>query len=130
MEKRVLAAIALSIAILFAFRYFEDRRAAEQARLRPPVASQVPPSPAPPAPAPAAPAPQQQAPVADLPAEEIVPGQKIVIESELYRAVLDNQGGVLTSWQLKQYKSAKGEIFDMVAAGHAEQRPYPASLDF
>jgi YidC/Oxa1 family membrane protein insertase len=130
MEKRVLAAIALSVAILFAFRYFEDRRAAEQARLRPPVASQVPTSPPPSAPAPAAPAPQQQAPIANLPAEEIVPEQKIVVESELYRAVLDNQGGVLTSWQLKQYKSAKGEVFDMIAAGHAEQRPYPASLIF
>jgi YidC/Oxa1 family membrane protein insertase len=130
MEKRVLAAIALSIAILFAFRYFEDRRVAEQARLKPPVASQVPPSPPPSAPAPPAPAPQQQAPVANLPAEEIVPEQRIVIESELYRAVLDNQGGVLTSWQLKQYKSAKGEIFDMVAASHAEQRPYPAALIF
>jgi len=129
MEKRVLAAIALSIAILFAFRYFEDRRAAEQARLRPPVRSQVPATPPlPSAPAPAAPARQEQAPVAKLPAEEIVPEQRVVIESKLYRAVLDNQGGVLTSWQLKQYKSAKGEAFDMVAASHAEQRRYPASL--
>jgi YidC/Oxa1 family membrane protein insertase len=130
MEKRVLAAIALSIAILLAFRYFEDRRAAEQARLRPPVASQVPPSPAPAPPAPAAAEPQPQTPVAELPAEETVPGQQIVIESELYRAVLDNQGGVLSSWQLKQYKSARGEVFDMVAAGRETPRPYPASLIF
>ena len=128
MEKRVLAAIALSIAVLLAFRYFEDRRAAEQSRLRPPAARQVPPSPAPAAPA--TPVPQPQPPVLDLPAEETVPGQQIVVESELYRAVLDNRGGVLTSWQLKQYKSAKGEIFEMVAAGQAEPRPYPATLIF
>jgi len=128
MEKRVLAAIALSIAILLAFRYFEDRRAAEPARLTPPAASQVPP-PATPAPE-AQPVAEPQPPIAELPAEETVPEQQIVIESGLYRAVLNNGGGVLTSWQLKQYKSAKQEVFDMVAAGREVPRQYPASLVF
>jgi YidC/Oxa1 family membrane protein insertase len=132
MEKRVLAAIALSIAILFAFRYYEERRAAEQAKLMPPVTRQVPATPPPPASAaPKTPAPPPELPpVMPLPAEQSVPEQKVVIVGDLYRAVLENRGGVLTSWQLKQYKSAKGEAFDMVAATHVEQRSYPTSLVF
>ena len=48
MEKRVIAAIALSIAILFAFRYFEDRRLAQMPRPRPTAATQTAPAGTPP----------------------------------------------------------------------------------
>jgi YidC/Oxa1 family membrane protein insertase len=131
MERRVLAAIAISIAILFAFRYYEERRVAQQAKQRPPVSNQVPEAPPPPpVAAPKAPVQALASPVTPLPAEEITPERKIVVESPLYRAVLENHGGVLTSWQLKEYKTAKGEAFDMVASAHAEARPYPASLVF
>jgi YidC/Oxa1 family membrane protein insertase len=132
MEKRVLAAIALSIAILFAFRYFDERRAAELAKQRPPIPQQAPATApvAAPAPAPTPPPHAGALPEKPLPAEASALEQKVVVEGDLYRAVLDNRGGILSSWQLKNIKSAKGEIFDMVATNHMEERPYPASLDF
>jgi len=47
----------------------------------------------------------------------------------MYRAVLDNRGAVLTSWRLKDYKSGRGEVFEMIAAAHdAENRPFPGAL--
>jgi YidC/Oxa1 family membrane protein insertase len=132
MEKRVIAAIALSIAILFAFRYYEERHLAEVAKQRPP-ASRPAPAPTPPPPAAAQPAtrpaPEPSA-VTTLPAEEEVPARRLVVESDLYRAVLENRGGVLASWQLKQYKTLKGEAFDMIPAAHMEQRPFPGSVIF
>ena len=135
MEKRVLAAIALSIGVLFLFRYYEERQALQMAGQKPAASRPAPATPSPAAPAPAAaeapasaaPAP---APSVPLPAEETVSEQKIVVEGSLYRAVLDNRGAVLVSWQLNKYKSAKGDIFDMVSAAHVEQRTYPAALEF
>ncbi|MBZ5494869.1 MAG: membrane protein insertase YidC [Acidobacteriia bacterium] len=126
MEKRVVAAIALSIAVLLAFKYFLEP---------PPVKETAPITRPAPVPPPQPPQPPPQAvpaaePAAAFPAEEEVPGRQIVVECSLYRAVLDNRGGVLTGWQLKQYKTAKGELFDMIPAAHMEERPYPGSLTF
>jgi YidC/Oxa1 family membrane protein insertase len=132
MEKRTLAAIALSVLVLFAFRYFEEKRAKELARNRPPVQRET----AVPAPAPASP--QIETP---LPAEEPRPApvprpadthageRPVVLEGALYRAVLDNKGALLTSWHLNNYRSGKNPEFEMIAAAHfAETRPYPGAL--
>jgi YidC/Oxa1 family membrane protein insertase len=128
MEKRVIAAISLSIAILFAFRYYEDRRSGQMPKQLPPVTQTAPSeNPPPQAQAEAKPAPKPNAP---LPPEEEVPGRQIVVECDLYRAVLDNRGAVLTSWQLKHYRSGKGELFEMIPAARADQLPYPGSLTF
>ncbi len=129
MEKRVIAAIALSIAILFAFRYYEDRRSGQMPKQRPPAVTQTAPSgnPPPQAQAEAKPAPK---PLAPLPPEEEVPEHQIVVECDRYRAVLDSRGAVLTSWQLKHYRSGKGEIFEMIPAARPDQLPYPGSLTF
>jgi YidC/Oxa1 family membrane protein insertase len=128
MEKRVIAAIGLSIAILFAFRYYEDRRAAQIPKPKPPVTQKSE------EPASSAVEPLKKAdevkPIAALPAEEILPGRKIVIESDLYRAVIDNRGALLTSWQLKSFNTAKGDIFEMIPAARAGEIPYPGALSF
>lgn len=131
MEKRVIAAIALSIAILFAFRYYEDRRAAELAKLNPPAAKPNVPKTEGTSSAPAAAKPEQElAPLPEVPAEQAVPGRQVVIECDLYRAVVDNRGAVLTSWQLKSFKTTKGEIFEMIPQAKAGQEAYPGSLIF
>ena len=57
-----------------------------------------------------------------------MPGRQIVVESDLYRAVLDNRGAVLTSWQLKQFHSGKGEIFEMIPGGTGRSAPVPRIL--
>jgi YidC/Oxa1 family membrane protein insertase len=128
MEKRVIAAIGLSIAILFAFRYIEDKRAAQMPRPKPPVTqkSEAPASPA----AESAKKAEEVKPIAPLPAEEVLPARKIVIEGDLYRAVLDNRGAVLTSWQLKSFNTAKGDIFEMIPPSRAGEMPYPGALSF
>ena len=130
MEKRVLAAIALSIAILLLFRYYEERRLGGAVKQRPPAAKQVPSQP-PPAAVPAVEPKAEPAVEAPIPAAgEVIPERKVVVEGELYRAVLDNRGAVLTVWELKQYKSARGEVFDMIPTAHMEERPFPTSLLF
>jgi len=131
MERRVLVAVALSLVILFGFRYYEERRLGGKARTRPATA-------APPAAAPSVPpSPQGQPPTLTAQTAELSPSsgdtqaatQQLVIDCGLYRAVLDNRGGVITSWRLKKHKSGKGELFEMVADGHSyETRPYPGSL--
>ena len=127
MDKRVVGAIALSIAVLFAFRYYEEHYLANLAKQPPPITRPVPVTPAPVPPPVTQPPPE---PITSLPAEESVPGRQVVIEGDLYRAVLDNRGGILSSWQLRQYKAVKGEIFDMIPTAHMEQRPFPGSLIF
>lgn len=129
MEKRAILAIALSILVLLLFRYLEERRLAELARRKPPLQKrEMVVSPSIPT---AQPAPSEKA------AQRLVAAQSdtragakpVVVDGKLYRAVLDNRGGVLTSWQLKNYRSIKGELFEMIAAGHSpELRPYPGSL--
>ncbi len=87
---------------------------------------------------PAAPTPTQSQP--EVPAEKVVeepvvPGdtqaevQQLVIDCALYRAILDNRGGLITSWRLKRHLSGKGEVFEMISDGHnPEARPYPGAL--
>ncbi len=131
MERRVLAAIALSIAVLFLFRYYEEKRLSE-AEQRKPRAQKVEPAPVPEAePEPEAAAPAEGA-AGVPPAEETEAGERtIVVEGELYRAVLDNRGGVLTSWLLKDFKSDRGQVFEMIAPGSGPQgRAYPGTLLF
>jgi YidC/Oxa1 family membrane protein insertase len=131
MERRVLLAVALSLLILFGFRYYEERKLGSRVRPRPTAV--VPPAKTPSAPPPA----PEQEPARAIQEAEAAPAvsdtqaaaRQLVIECGLYRTVLDNRGGLITSWQLKKYKSAKGEPFEMVADGHsAETRPYPGSL--
>jgi YidC/Oxa1 family membrane protein insertase len=131
MEKRTLAAIALSILILFAFRYWEERRVAELRKHQPVVTkTEVPPAPKPVTPeAPPLPVEQHPQAAAPAPSETVGVPKKVVVEGDLYRAVLDSQGAVLASWQLKHYRSGKSLTFEMVAANHnQETRPYPGSI--
>ena len=134
MEKRVLLAIGLSILVIVGFRYFAEREAARVRRSTPVEqrSSSVPP-PLPTAPAsPALPAESPKlvpAPPGSMPSDTQADAQTMVIEGPLYRAVLENRGATLTSWKLKNYKSAKGELFEMIAANHSpDSRPYPGSL--
>src|SRR5881628_2659373 len=132
MERRALLAIALSILVLMVFRYFEDRKMAERQRTRPPAQKTAPAAP-PPVSSPEATAPpvRAEAPPApkSIPSDTAASARRIVVEGDLYRAVVENQGAVLTSWILKKYKSGKGEVFEMVAASHSpESRPYPGSV--
>ena len=61
--------------------------------------------------------------------------QRIVIDGDLYTAVLDNRGGVLTSWELKGYQTTKtggGEqqsrVFDIITGASRNEGLYPGAL--
>ena len=91
MEKQLLLAIVISLLALFAFQYYQGYRTGRTAKK------------------------DRTAPTAALPKPVSVPiprnetnatEQKLYIDGELYRAALDNRGGVLTGWELKQYRSA------------------------
>jgi YidC/Oxa1 family membrane protein insertase len=134
MEKRALIAIAASILVLFAFRYFEERRLGNPAKRKPANVTQTAPV-SPPSTPPAAAAPQavsaekppETTPVS--PEDTTASARTLVVEGARYRAALDNRGAVLTSWQLKQFKSAKGQIFEMIAGDHAgDMRTLPGAL--
>jgi YidC/Oxa1 family membrane protein insertase len=65
------------------------------------------------------------------PSDTIASAQKIVIDGDKYSAIIDNKGGVLSSWLLKEYKSMKKEDFEMIARSEtAGKRLYPGSLIF
>lgn len=132
MEKRVLVAIVLSILVLVAFKYLAERRMPEtpRSRLAPskpvaPIPSLVPPAEQVPPPA----LQKAKEPEVTLKLDTKAQDQEVLVDASLYSAVLSNRGAVLTSWKLKRYNSGKGEVFEMIAAGHSpESRPYPGAL--
>jgi YidC/Oxa1 family membrane protein insertase len=64
-------------------------------------------------------------------ADTIANAQKTTISGDLYKAVADNRGAVLTSWQLTKYKSSRGAAYDMIADNQGgENWIYPGSLIF
>src|SRR5262249_12736028 len=110
MEKKALIAIGLSIFVLLLFRYFEERRAGDRVRRNPPTAKPAPVTP--PAEAPTAevtPKTEKAAqPIVLQPQDTVASEHQVVIDGPLYRAMLDNRGGVLTSWKLKKHKDDQG----------------------
>jgi YidC/Oxa1 family membrane protein insertase len=136
MEKRVILAIALSALVFFVFSYFQQKYMPEQRRFQPVTqtpsqdkeektktdASKTAEAPVPPAPA--------------IPAanDTKATAQTIEISGSLYRAAIDNRGGVLTSWKLNDYqfiKEKKYEVFEMIAENrNRDAQAFLASMIF
>jgi YidC/Oxa1 family membrane protein insertase len=131
MEKRAILAIALSVLILFTFQHFDQQRRKRLVIPQPArqEAAQSQAMPVQPPPIQAEANSPAAAPIAG--SDTQAKSQKITVEGDLYRAVLDNRGAVLTSWTLKQYKSAQGKVFEMIpAARSGETASFPGSLIF
>ena len=137
MEKRILAAIAISVAFLWAWaaiapRIFPElaqqqqaRRAQEQATATAagtavttsePAQSALTEEPTPPAPA------QPVTPVAASAAEETV------VETSEYIARFSNRGAQLVSFQLKNYKQRDRSLVELVKSRSAGATDYPFSV--
>ena len=138
MEKRAILAIGLSILVFIAFQYLQQKRLEQNPPAQPTKEVQnAVPEPVSPVPEPVAqpPKPAAQEP-ASIPPEVSVEdtaasAQTVVVEGGLYRAVLDNRGALLTSWELKGYKSSQDEVFEMIAGKHkGEESSYPGSVIF
>ncbi|MBZ5636068.1 MAG: membrane protein insertase YidC [Acidobacteriia bacterium] len=80
-----------------------------------------------PAPAPTAPPTQ----VADLPGQvEASQAEEFTIETDLYRVQFSNQGAVVRSWILKQYKDGNGKPLELVNTRALSKVPAPFALAF
>ncbi len=130
MEKRLILAFALTILVFIGFQHFQQQ-SLEKAVPAPQLAQ------------PAAQAPLVQAPAQVIAAEKpttpaneaigdtVAAKQAVVVKGEQYKAVIDNRGAVLTSWELSKYKSSKHSNFEMIAANHnGAERFFPGSLLF
>lgn len=56
--------------------------------------------------------------------------QEFTIETDLYRVRFSNQGGVVRSWILKQYKDGQGQPLDLVNTKALSSVPPPFALAF
>jgi len=134
MEKRTIIAVALSVLVFIAFQWYQQKyMTPEKGVVQPqqtsgqlPEQTQAPEQTPSPKPAPA----EAAAPVPGA-ADTSAAAQSIVIDGDIYRAVIDNRGAVLKSWELKKYKSAQGRGFEMIPDPHdAGARSYPSALLF
>jgi YidC/Oxa1 family membrane protein insertase len=143
MEKRAIVAIGLSIVVFVLFSHFQRERMAERggaAGIESAGTRTEAPAPAgTPAPAggasgvPEAAAAESEAPAALAAGAEDTRAEarKITVMGNLYTAVIDNRGGVLSSWELNKYRSEQQKVFEMIApARGGETGPRPGALLF
>jgi YidC/Oxa1 family membrane protein insertase len=132
MEKRVILAIALSALVFFVFSYYQQKYMPEQRKLQPVTQTPIQDK-------------EEQAKAdvsktAEAPTHTASPilaaddtkaaAQTIEVSGSLYRAIVDNRGGVLTSWKLNDYWSKK-ENFEMIAEGRSrDARSFLGSMIF
>ena len=130
MEKRLILAFGLTILVFIAFQQFQQRTLDKTGKLQAPEQVQTQNQ-------------NVQKPIEAIPAEKTVQAadaspedtkagaQTLIVKGDLYRAVVDNRGAVLTGWVLNQYRSAQKTPFEMIAANHGgADRSFPASLIF
>jgi len=130
MEKRLILAFALTILVFIGFQHFQQQSMEKAIPTQPPVqpAAQTA---AAGTPALATPVEEPAQVAATTEGDTVSSTQSIVVQGELYRAVLDNRGAVLTSWELSKYKSAQHKNFEMIAANHnGAVRLFPGALVF
>lgn len=125
MEKRMIAAIALSVVVLIASQYYFRSKYPKSK----PVAAVQTSQPA----APAAPASVNATarpagkPTAAPPSKEVVQGtlQTLTIDSRLYSAMVSTEGATLRSFALKSYKDQSGKPLELIPQSPPESFGYP-----
>lgn len=131
MEKRLLIAAALSVAVLVLWEVIAPKPPAPEPARPSPVTVSTPPAtatPAPPANASASPVPAPS-PAAAVPEVSAPAEERVVVDRPLYRAVFSNRGAVLVSYILKKYDDDQGQPLEMVHFDPSA-RPSDLSLDF
>ncbi|MGH9442633.1 MAG: membrane protein insertase YidC [Thermoanaerobaculia bacterium] len=114
MEKRLLLAAALSVAVLVLWEVLAPKPPAPEPPARAvPASVPLPPEPQKSAPAAAAPSPAPS-PAAAIPEVSASQEERVVVDRPLYRAVFSNRGAVLVSYILKKYDDDQGQPLEMV----------------
>lgn len=111
MEKRVLQAVLLSLAVLLLYQnFFAPRRSqTPDATATASSATQTPAPAASPAPTPT---PSSAPPLP--PESNQASAARVVVESDAFRAEFSTRGAVLLSWTLKQYAGSHGHALDLL----------------
>lgn len=129
MEKRFVAAFAISIVILLGWSLISKR-------LFPPPPAQVassapaaPPPESPPAAVPTAPAAKAATNVVAAATVSVAAEEEVRLETDLAQIVLTNRGGRVRSWRLKQFDSA-GRPVDFVSDAARREDLLPLALVF
>ncbi len=113
MDKRTILAVTLSLIVLIGWSYFFQRKPAQHAPASTPAAqSPLKPETLPETPAGAGAAaedtPVKPPPPPEYPVTKDARAREIIVETDLYRAVISTQGAIVTSWQLKDFKDSDG----------------------
>ncbi|HXA51702.1 MAG TPA: membrane protein insertase YidC [Candidatus Acidoferrum sp.] len=129
MEMRLLLAFLLMGAVMFVFQYLSPQ-APPPKKQTPTTSAQTTPAAETPAatPAPVTPEPAAKAATPNPAATPQVVQPPLVIETDLYKVTLSNQGGNIRSWQLKKAKGNDGKPLDLVNPKSGMDFPY--SLHF
>jgi YidC/Oxa1 family membrane protein insertase len=130
MERRVLLAVILSMAVLYAYQAFFAPPPPDQSKpAQSPAATTAPATP----PQPGVVTPPVVAAVT-TPAPRVLVAdaaeREIVVNTADVEAVLTNRGGRLLHWRLKQYFDDNGQPVDLVPSGVPANQPTPFALQF
>jgi YidC/Oxa1 family membrane protein insertase len=131
MEKRLVAAFALSVLILLGWSLISKRLLPPpppEVAASAPVAAPVPSGTAPTIAQPPSPATEAEQ-VAGVPAVAAPAEQEIRLETNVAEIVLTNKGGRVLSWKLKQFKSAARAV-DFVSSAARREDLLPLALVF
>ncbi len=127
MEKRLLLAIVLSFGVLLLYNLvFMKKEPPQQPVSKPAVEIEKAPE--------QKPVPELQVEAPEAPVEqefqatEAETEQDVIVDTPLYRAVWNNKGAQLESWELKEYKDDQQENLELVSNRAAELGRYPFFL--
>jgi YidC/Oxa1 family membrane protein insertase len=132
MEKRVILFILLSFSVFLGFQYLGPKRPITRLDTKIEEKAETPELPIKNGPIETkAPNPTEKSIDSSNALDTKASAQKIEITGDKYIAVLDNQGGVLTSWVLDRYQSSKKQPFEMITGSkNGYKRIYPGSMIF
>src|SRR6266850_3859916 len=136
MEKRVIFAFILSLAVLYGFRWLftppepaPEAAATVQPVEPPPVTPATTPEATSPKPAnvaaPSSTPSSSPGPATNLRAEK---AEEFVVETPLYTASISNVGGTLRSYKLKAYSDAEGKPIELIDASAGNKLGWPLVL--
>jgi YidC/Oxa1 family membrane protein insertase len=129
MEKRLLLAIVLSFAVLFLYNLVFVKKEPPQQPATPPIVETEKAPEQKPVPTPELEVETQEASAEkEFQSAEAETEQDIIVETPFYRAVWNNRGAQLESWELKKYQDDQDGNLELISSRSAELDQYPFLL--
>jgi YidC/Oxa1 family membrane protein insertase len=129
MEKRAVLAVALSFLVLLAWLWLFPAPEPEETPAAPVETGEPAPETDQAGSIEEEPRPERPEAEDDAPAAEALAEEEVVVENELFRVVLTNQGGRVRSWRLKHYTTSDGAPLELLPAYEEAERHLPLAVD-